>query len=363
MGWLTLPEGMQAEAGALKAFAEELRCEGLRHAVVLGMGGSSLAPDVFRRILHPAQGMELHVLDSTDPEMVERIAGAVSPAEALYVVSSKSGTTTEPLALLEYFWAAAQAAVGDDAGRHFAAVTDPGTSLQTLAEARRFRRVFSAPANVGGRYSALSVFGLLPAALLGADVDALLTGAADMARRCGPGVEAARNPGLHLGALLALAAERGRDKLTFLADDGLEPLEDWIEQLIAESSGKEGKGILPITGEPPGAVESYGSDRAFAYLRATGEHDVLVAVLARAGHPVAVIDVERGERGLGEEFFRWEFATAVACHRLGVNAFDQPDVQRAKDRTSELLKTYRKQGSIPTPAVLWQAQGTVDRRP
>jgi transaldolase/glucose-6-phosphate isomerase len=359
LGWLTLPEVMQAEIGALKAFAEELRSEGLRHAVVLGMGGSSLAPDVFRRVLHPAHGMELHVLDSTDPEMVERIASAVSPGEALYIVSSKSGTTTEPLALLEYFWAATQAAVGDDAGRHFAAVTDPGTSLQTLAEARGFRRVFSAPADVGGRYSALSVFGLLPAALLGADIGAMLTGAADMARRCGPGVEAARNPGLHLGATLALAAERGRNKLTFLVDEGLEPLEDWIEQLIAESSGKQGKGILPVTGEPSGAVESYGRDRLFAYLRTTGAQDELIAGLTRAGHPVVVIDVDPGERGLGEEFFRWEFATAAACHRLGVNAFDQPDVQRAKDRTSELLKTYRKQGSIPTPAVLWQAQGIV----
>jgi transaldolase/glucose-6-phosphate isomerase len=291
--------------------------------------------------------------------MIEGIGRAVSPGEALYIVSSKSGTTTKPLALLEYFWAAAQAAVGADAGQHFAAVTDPGTALQTLAEARGFRRVFSAPANVGGRYSALSVFGLLPAALLGVDVGALLAGAAEMARRCGPAVEAARNPGLHLGAFLALAAERGRTRLTFFADDALEPLEDWIEQLIAESSGKEGKGILPITAEPPGLAESYGRDRAFAYLRSAGKHDALVAALARAGHPVAVIDVHAGETGLGEEFFRWEFATAVACHRLGVNAFDQPDVQRAKDRTSELLKVYRRQGSLPTPSVLWQEQGVV----
>ncbi len=359
LGWLTLPEVMQIEVGTLKAFAEELQREGLRHVVVFGMGGSSLAPDVFRRMLHPRQGLELHVLDSTDPEMVDGIARSVPPDQALYVVSSKSGTTTEPLALLEYFWTTAQRAVGAEAGRHFAAVTDPGTALQGMAEARGFRRVFAAPENVGGRYSALSVFGLLPAALLGADVHALLTGAAEMARRCGPSVEAVRNPGLHLGAYLALAAESGRDKLTFLADAGLEPLEDWIEQLIAESSGKLGKGILPITAELAGAVEHYGRDRAFAYLRTGGEHDGLVAALSGAGQPVAVLEVDEGETGLGQEFFRWEFATAVACSRLGVNAFDQPDVQRAKDRTAELLKAYRRQGSLPTPAVLWHGQGMV----
>ena len=359
LGWLTLPEVMQAQAAELKAFAEGLRRAGLRHAVVLGMGGSSLAPDVFRRMLHPGEGMQLHVLDSTDPEMVDRIAHTIPCSEALYVVSSKSGTTTEPLALLEHFWATTEAAVGSGAGSHFVAVTDPGTALQTLAEARGFRRVLSGPADVGGRYSALSVFGLLPAALLGADVSAMLSGAADMAQGCGPAVVAARNPGLHLGTYLALAAERGRDKLTFLADEGLEPLADWIEQLIAESSGKKGKGILPVTGEPAGAPESYGRDRAFAYLRSSGEHDRLVDALARGGHPIAVLEVGEGEAGLGAEFFRWEFATAVACHRLGVNAFDQPDVQRAKDRTAELLKAYRKQGSLPTPSVLWEGQGAV----
>ncbi len=249
LGWLTLPEVMQTQMNDLQAFAQEARRDGLRQAVVLGMGGSSLAPDVFRRMLHPAAGMQLHILDSTDPEMVDRVGRVAPPSETLYVVSSKSGTTTEPLALLEYFWAAAEASIGVAAGSHFVAITDPGTSLQKLAETRGFRRVFPGPSEVGGRYSALSVFGLLPAALLGADIGAMLAGAMDMARRCGAGVVAARNPGLHLGAFLAMAAEAGRDKLTFLADEGLEPLEDWIEQLIAESSGKKGRGILPITAE------------------------------------------------------------------------------------------------------------------
>ncbi|MCX6072219.1 MAG: hypothetical protein NTU91_15420, partial [Chloroflexi bacterium] len=359
LGWLTLPEVMQAQIGELQAFAEEARRDGLRRAVVLGMGGSSLAPDVFRRMLHPGSGMRLHVLDSTDPEMVDCIARAAPPGETLYVVSSKSGTTTEPLALLEYFWAMVETSVGSNAGRHFVAITDPGTSLQALAEKRDFRRIFPGPSDVGGRYSALSVFGLLPAALLGADIGAMLAGAMDMARRCGAAVDAARNPGMHLGAFLAMAAEKGRDKLTFLADEGLGPLEDWIEQLIAESSGKKGKGILPITVEPPGATKGYGRDRAFGYLRRAGDHDAVAEELSHAGHPMAVIEVGEGEAGLGAEFFRWEFATAVACHRLGVSAFDQPDVQRAKDRTSDLLKAYRKQGSLPMPTVLWQGQGTV----
>ena len=359
LGWLLLPEAMQAEVGELAKFADELGRDGFGHAVVLGMGGSSLAPDVFRRMLGGRRGLQLHVLDSTDPEMVEKLARSIPVEETLFLVSSKSGTTTEPLALLEYFWAVAEPRLGKQAGRHFAAITDPGTPLQHLAEERGFRRVFAGPPDVGGRYSALSAFGLVPAALIGADVAALLQGAEGMARACGPTVEAARNPGLHLGAFLGLAAERGRDKLTFLADRGLEPLEDWIEQLIAESSGKKGRGLLPVTHEVPGDSADYGADRAFAYLRDRGEQDARVTALARAGHPVAVLDVGAGESGLGAEFFRWEFATAVACHCMGVNAFDQPDVQRAKDRTSELLKSYRRQGALPTPQVLWQAQGVI----
>jgi len=359
LGWLLLPEAMQAEVDGLLAFADELGRERFSHAVVLGMGGSSLAPDVFRRMLDGRRGLQLHVLDSTDPEMVEKLARSIPVEETLFLVSSKSGTTTEPLALLEYFWAVAEPLLGKQAGRHFAAITDPGTPLERLAGERGFRRVFAGPADVGGRYSALSAFGLVPAALLGADVAALLQGAEGMARACGPSVEAARNPGLHLGAFLGLAAERGRDKLTFLADRGLEPLEDWIEQLIAESSGKKGRGLLPITHEMPADPSEYGADRAFAYLRNCGDQDARVAALSCAGHPVAVLDVGADESGLGAEFFRWEFATAVACHKLGVSAFDQPDVQRAKDRTSELLKAYRKQGALPTPQVLWQGQGVV----
>ncbi|MBM3120789.1 MAG: hypothetical protein FJZ97_01225 [Chloroflexi bacterium] len=359
LGWLLLPEAMAGRAGEFEALRSQLVSEGFRHAVVLGMGGSSLAPDVFRRMLPAERGLTLHVLDSTDPEMVAALAGTIPAETTLFLVSSKSGTTTEPLALFEYFWAVVEPLLGAQAGKHFAAITDPGTPLQKLAQERGFRAVFAGPPDVGGRYSALSAFGLVPAALMGADVRAMLAGGEAMARACGPTVEAAQHPGLQLGAYLGLGAERGRDKLTFLSDGGCDPLEDWIEQLVAESSGKKARGLLPITHERPGAPEDYGGDRLFAYLRRTGELDPQARALSAAGHPVMVLDVGPGEAGLGAEFFRWEFAVAVACHRLGISAFDQPDVQRAKDRTSELLKSYRKQGALPMPHVLWQGQGVV----
>ena len=359
LGWLLLPESMAGRVGEFEALRSQLMAEGYRHAVVLGMGGSSLAPDVFRRMLPAGRGLELHVLDSTDPEMVAALAGSIPVETTLFLVSSKSGTTTEPLALFEYFWAVAEPLLGAQAGKHFAAITDPGTPLQKLAQEHGFRASFAGPADVGGRYSALSAFGLVPAALLGADVRAMLAGGEAMARACGPTVEAAQHPGLQLGAFLGLGAEKGRDKLTFLSDGGCDPLEDWIEQLVAESSGKKGRGLLPITHETPGAPEEYGADRLFTYLRRTGEFDGRAQALSGAGQPVMVLDVGPGEAGLGGEFLRWEFAIAVACHRLSISAFDQPDVQRAKDRTSDLLKSYRKQGALPMPHVLWQGQGVV----
>ena len=277
LGWLLLPESMAGRVGEFEALRSQLMAEGYRHAVVLGMGGSSLAPDVFRRMLPAARGLELHVLDSTDPEMVAALARTIPVETTLFLVSSKSGTTTEPLALFEYFWAVAEPLLGAQTGKHFAAITDPGTPLQKLAQEHGFRASFAGPADVGGRYSALSAFGLVPAALLGADVRAMLAGGEAMARACGPTVEAAQHPGLQLGAFLGLGAEKGRDKLTFLSDGGCDPLEDWIEQLVAESSGKKGRGLLPITHETPGAPEEYGADRLFTYLRRTGEFDARAA--------------------------------------------------------------------------------------
>jgi transaldolase/glucose-6-phosphate isomerase len=359
LGWLLLPESMAGCLGEFESLRSQLMAEGYEHAVVLGMGGSSLAPDVFRRMLAGARGLDLHVLDSTDPEMVAELARSIPVETTLFLISSKSGTTTEPLALFEYFWAVAEPLLGARAGEHFAAITDPGTPLEKLAQEHGFRASFAGPPDVGGRYSALSAFGLVPAALLGADVRAMLAGGEAMARACGPQVDAALHPGLQLGAFLSLGAERGRDKLTFISDGGCAPLEDWIEQLVAESSGKKGGGLLPITHEQPGVPQEYGSDRLFCYLRRTGEFDAQAAALSASGHPVMVLDVGLGEAGLGGEFLRWEFAVAVACHRLGISAFDQPDVQRAKDRTSDLLKSYRKQGALPVPHVLWQAAGIV----
>jgi hypothetical protein len=272
-------------------------------------------------------------------------------------VASKSGTTTEPLALLEHFWAEALGRLGQKAAAHFVAITDPGTPLEKLARGRRFRRVFSGATDVGGRYSALSAFGLLPAALLGLDIEALLRGAARMAHACGPKADSVRNPGVFLGAILGAAASVGRRRLTIVADPPLASLADWIEQLIAESSGKEGKGILPVVGEAPGPARRYGKDRILAYLRLTGRLDSRVGEWARAGIPVAVLECGEGAQGLGAEFFRWEIAAAIACHLMGVNAFDQPDVQRAKSRTADLLKAYSRKGSLAGPPALWEGEG------
>lgn len=357
LGWLNLPQASEVAVRDLQDFALELRRSGYRHAVLLGMGGSALAPDVFRRILDRGQGLSLHVLDSTDPAAVLEVTRAVPPIEALYIVASKSGSTIEPLSLFEHFWAEAGEQLGGDAPSHFVAVTDPGTSLEKLARERRFRRVFLAPPDVGGRFSALSIFGLLPAALVGVDLEGLLRGGARMARLCGAKAETGRNPGAFLGALLASAALSGRGNLTLVADPDLLPLADWIEQLVAESSGKDGRGILPIVGEPVGGARSYGRDRFVAYLRREGSLDVRVETWIRAGTPVAILDCAEGAPGLGAEVFRWEFATAVACHSLGVNAFDQPDVQRAKSRTGDLLKAYARKGSLAPPPTLWEAPG------
>lgn len=357
LGWLHLPQASEGVVADLASFALDLRRSGFLHAVLLGMGGSALAPEVFRRTLDRGQGLRLHVLDSTDPASVLEITRAVPPIEALYIVASKSGSTAEPLALFEHFWAEAREKLGDDAPSHFAAVTDPGTPLEKLARERRFRRLFLAPPDVGGRFSALSVFGLLPASLLGVDADALLHGGARMARACGTKAEASRSPGAFLGALMAAAARSGRGRLTIVADPEIAPLADWIEQLVAESSGKEGRGILPIVGEPPGGARSYGRERLVVYLRCSGSLDPRVDGWIRSGTPVAILDCEQGASGLGAEMFRWEIATAVACHIIGVNAFDQPDVQRAKARTSDLLRAYTRKGSLASPPTLWEGPG------
>ncbi|MBN1452175.1 MAG: bifunctional transaldolase/phosoglucose isomerase [Anaerolineales bacterium] len=358
LGWLRLPETSKSLLPQLSDFADQVLYDGFERVLLLGMGGSSLAPEVLSFVFTPADAAEaegrpcLSILDSTDPAQVAGAAEQFPPENSLYIVSSKSGGTTETLAACDYFW---ELAGGD--GSHFVAITDPGTSLEKLAKERNFRAVFPADPNVGGRYSALTAFGLLPAALLGLDVKRLLSRAAWMMNECfelggvlsSSGAShqktAARNPGLALGVVLAEAALVGRDKLTILADAPLASLGSWLEQLIAESSGKGSKGIVPVDREPLGAVTDYGKDRLFVYLRQAGELDKQVAALREAGQPVLEISIPTAY-DLGAEFYRWEVATAVACHILGVNAFDQPDVQDSKDRTKAKIATYQKKGAL-----------------
>lgn len=347
LGWLTLPESMPGEVDALTRFAEEARLEGIRDVVVLGMGGSSLAPEVFSLTFGPAPGFPaLSVLDSTHPDAVRALAQRLDLAKSLFLVSSKSGGTTETLSFFRTFWDQVGKVVAHP-GHYFVAVTDPGSSLEKLARERGFRAVFNAPPEVGGRYSALTNFGLVPAALLGVDVRRLLASAREMAEACAGDVPAADNPGLRLGAALGELALAGRDKVTFFTSPALQSFPEWIEQLVAESTGKitlkgDGShaGIVPVAGERPGAPSAYGEDRFFVALLLGDEDGGLeegLAALEAAGHPVARIRLSDAF-DLGREMFRWEMATAAAGAVLKVNPFDQPDVQLAKELATQAMK-------------------------
>ncbi len=355
LGWLDLPRSSRAFLADYLSFKEEVLQAGFTHALLLGMGGSSLAPEVMSLLFGRSNaGLDLAILDSTDPAQVRAVARRAPVERTLYIVSSKSGSTGEVNAFLDTFWARARKRLGSSVGQHFVAITDPGTALEKLAVERGFRRVFPADAHVGGRYSALTAFGLVPAALLGLDVDKLLARAAWMSGQCSPEHPAARNPGLVLGAILGEAAAQGRDKLTFLADSQWAPLGAWLEQLVAESSGKQGKGILPVDGEPVAGPRAYpGQDRLFVYLRGDGGLGAAVQRLRRAGHPVVTLAMQDAY-DLGAEFYRWEVATAIACAILGVNAFDQPDVQDNKTRTSQKVAAYRQSGTLAEGAPIWE---------
>ncbi len=340
LDWLDLPVTMQARTAALAAFAAEVRRDGIRHVVWMGMGGSSLAPAVFDRLLGVAAGYpELVVLDSTHPATVEAVAARIDLARSLFVVASKSGTTLEPLSHFNFFWDRVVGATPHP-GRHFAAVTDPGTPLEHLGRERQFRGVFLAMPNLGGRFSALSDFGLLAAALIGADIEALLRQAAAMAADCGAEVPSAANPGLRLGAILGEAALAGRDKLTFLASARTAPFADWLEQLVAESTGKSGKGILPVARELLGPPEAYGADRLFVAFTLEGdrtsESEEATAALVAAGHPLLRFHFDQATE-IAPEMFRWEVAVAAACAVIGVHPFNQPDVELAKKLAHEIM--------------------------
>lgn len=333
LGWLDLPSRMQDQVAGIKAFAEEAKTQGFTQAVVLGMGGSSLAPDVFQMTFGSKPGYpKLLVLDSTHPAAITALEKSINLARTLFVVSSKSGTTIEPLSLFRYFWARLGRAT-DSAGSHCVAVTDPGTPLAALAEERKFRRVFLAQPDVGGRFSALSPFGLVPAALTGMDIGLLLERARSAAGADAPDTAADASPGLRLGAALSELG-KARNKLTILTSASLHGFPDWLEQLIAESLGKDGKGILPVVDEPLAAAESYGQDRVFIALLLEADHDRglanHIASLEESGQPVIRIRLADGW-DLGREMFRWEVAVAAAGAALGVQPFDQPDVELAKD--------------------------------
>jgi transaldolase/glucose-6-phosphate isomerase len=352
LGWLTLPETSRTRVNEIQTFADEIHRAGIRKFLLLGMGGSSLAPEVLSLVFNGTINHSLFsILDSTDPAQVAQAAKDFPPTETLYIVSSKSGGTAEVNAMLDYFW---NLSGGD--GARFVAITDPGTSLDALANARGFRKTFLADPSVGGRFSVLADFGLLPAALMGFDIEKLLASAAAMMDECRADVSPARNPGLVLGAVMGEAALAGRDKLTIIADPQAAAFGSWLEQLIAESSGKQGKGIVVVDGEPVGSPSNYGADRLFVYLKVMGEQEKSVTALKEAGQPVLEFLLS-DLYSLPSEFYRWEIATAVACHVLGVNAFDQPDVQDNKNRTKAKITAYSQNKKLDEPQPAWEEDG------
>ncbi len=357
LGWLSLPEDSKMLIPDLIRFAEDSKAEGFEKVLLLGMGGSSLAPETMSRILAEAlDGLELIILDSTIPAQVAAAEAFVEYEKTLFIVASKSGTTSETLTFYRYFWDRAQSVLGVKAKDHFIAITDPGSKLAQIGQKAGFRAVFTAMPNVGGRYSALGDFGLVPAALMGVRLDDFLMHAAQMADRCSPAYPLETNPGAMLGAVLAAGVKAGRDKLTLMMDPAYAPLGAWLEQLIAESSGKSGTGIVPVADEPQVSADAYGADRLFVYIRTEGSLDAWVEALRSAGQPVIALTLDAIEQ-LAASFYRWEVAIAVACGLIGVNAFDQPDVQDNKTRTKEKLAVFEAQGTLEENDPIWEKGG------
>jgi transaldolase / glucose-6-phosphate isomerase len=369
LGWLHVPEKMSENLDGLTRFAAEVKAAGFRRAVLMGMGGSSMAPIVLARTfpLGP-DGIPVAVLDSTDPAAVGKIERENPVEDTLFIVASKSGTTAEPLAYEEYFYARVKEKKGERAGENFVAITDPGTPLAKNAAQRGYRCVFRNYPDIGGRYSALSYFGLLPAALMGLDTAELVERSLRMANACSAFVPDRENPGLVLGAAAGALAMAGRDKATFLAPSSIATLELWLEQLLAESTGKEGKGVLPVAGEPLGPPSVYGADRWFAVFQMKDAPDPELArgadALRQAGFPVVTILLD-DPYDVGQEFFRWEVATAAAGAALGINAFDQPNVRESKTHTNRLLEAVRQTGALPSEKIPWvslaRPAGTAER--
>jgi len=346
LGWLDVPTGMQPELDPVLALADEVKRDGITTVYLLGMGGSSLCAEVMRSVYGVADGYpQLVVMDTTDEAAIAGALARLEPAKTLFLVASKSGGTIEPASMEKLYWKHMTAALGAAAGRHFVAVSDPGTGLAQLAEQRGYRRTFLNPADIGGRFSALSLFGLVPGALIGAPVRELLAGGADMAAGCRQ--ENHNNPGLELGVFIGFNAAEGRDKLTVVLPPSLHALGLWIEQLVAESTGKHGKGALPVVDEPLGRPDEYNSDRAFVAISTDRDapDQARLQALQDAGHPVLRLSTRVA--GLGAEFFRWEFATAVAGAVLGINPFDEPNVAEAKEKTKAILAKGDFTGGAP----------------
>jgi transaldolase/glucose-6-phosphate isomerase len=362
-GWFNVVQTELADIGALKAFAADVRAKGYGHVVLLGMGGSSLGPEVLGESFGPQAGWpQFHMLDSTDPAQIRRIEDAIDLSSTLFITSSKSGSTLEPNIFTDYFLDRVGAVLGKDkAAARFVAVTDPGSSLDKRAQDLGFSHIFYGVPSIGGRYSVLSKFGLVPAAAVGIDVERLLRATRPMERACGPDTPPSENPGVQLGVALGVAATRlGRDKITLIASPGIADLGAWLEQLLAESTGKQGRGLIPLASEPLAGPEAYGDDRFFAYLELEGRADPAqrdaVAALAQAGHPVARM-VLKDVWAIGEEFFRWEIATAVAGAIIGIDPFDQPDVEASKDKTRALTEQYEQSRTLPTDEPVFREDG------
>jgi transaldolase/glucose-6-phosphate isomerase len=362
LGWLGVTEDQITHIRPLVELAEEIEVEDFSHVLLLGMGGSSLCPEVLAKAFgHAKDFPELHVLDSTDPAQIKSIESKIDIKKTLFIVSSKSGSTLEPNIFKQYFFERArQASATEKAGKQFIAITDPGSKMQQVAGSDKFRKIFFGVPSIGGRYSALSNFGLVPASIMGIDVVKFLDRTEEMVQACASSVPIRDNPGIVLGIILGVLAKNGRDKVTLITSPGIADLGAWLEQLLAESTGKQGKGLIPVDREQVGAPDAYGNDRVFAYVRLDSapdvEQDAKVAALEKAGQPVVRISL-RDTYDLGQAFFRWEIATAVAGSILGINAFNQPDVEASKVATRNLTAEYERTGSLPREKPFFDEKG------
>jgi transaldolase/glucose-6-phosphate isomerase len=363
LGWLTVANLMQQKRDEISGFVNGVRQAGYQSAVLLGMGGSSLCPEVLRLTFGHTPGyLKLFVLDTTDPDTILSVERQIDLNTTLFIVASKSGKTLETLSQFKYFYDKVSHLVGTNAGERFIAITDPGTPLEQLARDHHFRHIFSNPPDIGGRYSALSYFGLVPGALIGVDIEKLLSRAQEMMQKCGADHPAQDNPGLWLGAALGtLATQQGRNKITFALSPGIASFGLWVEQLIAESTGKEGRGLVPVASEQLGRPQDYDNDRVFVYLRLYGSQNSqlndAIETLVAAGQPEISYDL-RDDYDLGAQFFLWEFAVATAGHILNINPFNEPNVQESKENTNNILAQYEKQGKLPQPPPVIQ-QGNI----